>query len=271
MNETGKIISLTERMREASKKSHEKSDRLVNLKLAIVLTSPKLYGESISLFAPIYKKLECIFSMWKTMKDPRHKEIFEKLESIMPHLSRSSGFESDLSFYLSSSERVELKGRINKEGHPVKDYIEHLHDLGSSDPTRLLAYFYHLYMAIFAGGYIIQKMVRKTLGLPKESNEGLLVFGINHPDKLSGKAIRSQLKKIIDEDVFRLLNDKEIQGILEESILLFDMNNKVVLTVKETETFRKISNRYVRKALVAGVVAYCSLKIVEKVFSKLRS
>ena len=51
-------ILLTQRMRKGSKQIHDKSDRLVNLKLAFVLTSPKLYGEALGLFAPIYRYLE---------------------------------------------------------------------------------------------------------------------------------------------------------------------------------------------------------------------
>ena len=164
----------TERMRSHTKKVHADSDRTVNLKLGLVLTSHRLYGESISLFGLIYERLEDILHR---KKSHRHLGQFYAL---LPFLSRSDGFQKDISFYLSANELEELKRFRTKESKilnppELADYLNRLDELEREDPVRLVAYVYHMYMAIFAGGFIIKNIVKKAMRLPTSSRRRLIM------------------------------------------------------------------------------------------------
>ena len=254
MEDQAKDNSLTERMRSSTKESHDKSDRLVNLKLALVLTSPKLYGESISLFFPIFERLESIIERLKGEEPQSGYAQLKKLKEIMPKLSRTAGFQSDISHYLTSDERKAWRERFD-EGNPPEliQYLDHLDTLEKKDPIRILAYIYHLYMAIFAGGFIIQKMVRKTMGIPKDSNIGVEAFGLSQScieQNISSKSLRTQLKRLMNEDIGASLSEHEIDSILDESHKVFDMNNKLVSSVQVSPTFETTMKEFKRKFII---------------------
>ena len=54
-------------------------------------------------------------------------------------------------------------------------YVEHLDDISSSDPTRLVAHAYTQHLALLAGGQRIRKFVASTVpGL--QGKDGIKVF-----------------------------------------------------------------------------------------------
>jgi heme oxygenase len=164
-------LLLTERMRKGTSTVHDKSDRLVNLKLGLVLTSRDLYGEAIALFAPIYQHIEDILYRQAT-----HPQL-GKLQPFLPTLRRSPGFEADLSFYLNPEQLASLKARqANGEPPELASYLARLDELEKDDPVLLLAYAYHMYMAIFAGGSQIRRMVTKSMGLTRGQEAGVRIF-----------------------------------------------------------------------------------------------
>ena len=173
--------TLTERMRAGTKQVHDVSDRLVNLKLAFVLTDRRLYAEAIALFAPIYQKLEAAIARHKGHPQLRH------LAPLLEDISRTPGFESDLHFHLGNAEEVSELKRRQAEGNPteLQRYLRHLDELEAEDPALLAAFVYHMYMAIFAGGFIIKKMVRRAMGLAGDDGVRLLSFNATVDTKVS--------------------------------------------------------------------------------------
>ena len=164
-------IPLTERMRQHTRKVHDKSDRAVNLKLGLVLTSRRLYGEAIALFAPIYERIEDILA-----RQVAHPQL-GKLQPFLPTLRRAAGFEEDLRYYLTPEQLASLKARQAK-GEPAElvAYLRRLDELEKDDPVLLLAYAYHMYMAIFAGGSQIRRMVKKAFRLTSGQDLGVRIF-----------------------------------------------------------------------------------------------
>lgn len=232
----------TDRMRGHTKNVHAESDRTVNLKLGLVLTSRKLYGESISLFGLIYERLEDILHR---KKSHRHLGQFYAL---LPFLCRSDGFQKDISFYLSANELEELKQFRTEERKIVNppelaDYLNRLDELEREDPVRLIAYVYHMYMAIFAGGFIIKNIVKKAMRLPKDSDDGVLGLSTCKVDEngqiMDGRRIRKELKRILNEVIAPELTEEEMNGILEESLQVFRRNNALVASVEDTASFQK--------------------------------
>ncbi len=58
----------------------------------------------------------------------------------------------------------------------VAAYVEHLNDISSSDPIRLVAHAYTQHLALLAGGQRIRKFVASTVpGL--QGQDGVRVFG----------------------------------------------------------------------------------------------
>jgi heme oxygenase len=164
-------LLLTERMRKGTATVHDKSDRLVNLKLGLVLTSRTLYGEAIALFAPVYERIEEILS-----RQAAHPQL-GKLQPFLPTLRRAAGFEADLSFYLNPEQLASLKARqANGDPPELAAYLARLDELEKEDPVVLLAYAYHMYMAIFAGGFQIRRMVTKAMGLERGQEAGVRIF-----------------------------------------------------------------------------------------------
>jgi len=183
----------TERMRTSTKVVHDNSDCIVNLKLALVLTCHRLYVELISFFAEIYKRLETILERQKSHLRLGH------FQEILPYLRRSEGFQADVKYYMSPTELEELNSlryktmsvtsksiraddKVVATPPDLVDYLDRLDELEREDPTRVVAYIYHMYMAIFAGEYIIKKLVKKSRGLPKYSDDGVKAFCINEID-----------------------------------------------------------------------------------------
>lgn len=228
---------LTQRMRHATKEVHAQSDRLVNLKLSMVLTSKHLYAEAISLFWPIYAELEAILEKHKD-----HKQL-GLLYPILPILRRGSRFEEDMKSLLGGEDLVRalIQRRVTKNEEKrvysppeLQAYIDHLHDLSNDNPVALVAYVYSMYSAIMAGGAIIKRMVKRAYSIKTE--EGVQIFIIdvdaNFPNS---KTVSNEMKRIINAEME--ISEEEKELILKESSQVFVQNNALVATVKDTAIF----------------------------------
>ena len=82
-----------------------------------------------------------------------------------------------------------------------------------------------MYLALLAGGQLIKKIVKKTLGLSSE--DGLAVF--RFPE---GK--HDIKKKFMDNINAMDLSREQKDMIIKEKIRIFQMNNAIASTVKTT-------------------------------------
>lgn len=215
-------------MHTRTKKIHDTSDRLVNLKLALVLTSRELYGEAISLFEPIYQLIEEILE-----RQADHPQL-GKLAPFLATMRRSPGFRADMKFYIPEKRHAAVQA-LRQQGEPkeLQHYLDRLSQIEKEDPVRLLAYAFHMNMAIFAGGYIIKKMVRKAMGLPKDSSEGVMTF--TFPPDLDTRKFQKEFKRVLNEEV--VLSQEEVDSVLDESGRVFAANNALVATVQGTQAY----------------------------------
>jgi len=200
-------LLLSERMKAATKDVHDQSDKKVNIKLAIVLTSKELYAEAISLFWPIYRELEAALE--------KHKD-HEQLKLLYPMLNilrRASRFEADMK-YLVGNDKIKAEQIMNRRikchsnhkkshdndndndnsngngnissnnndmmvvdvndevvFHPpeLQEYIDTLRHYSKTNPILLIPYIFAMYGAITAGGYMIKRMVKTAFRLPTSS------------------------------------------------------------------------------------------------------
>lgn len=232
---------LTERMRMSTKKVHDKSDRMVNIKLALALTSRHLYGEALGLFAPIYDTIETILEQHRG--DGKR---LQPLAALLVEFKRSPGFNEDIFFYLGEDGARELRDR--RPPQELQEYLDHLNKIAEEDPVRLVAYVYHMYMAILAGGYMIRKLVKRTMGLKDDRGVNALSFD---PD-VDTRDLRRRMKLCVDEGLG--FNEKEQAAILEESGEVFRRNNEVVSTVKDSASFSRVFTKW-----MWGLGAVCAI------------
>eukprot|EP00747_Dinoflagellata_sp_TGD_P193594 gnl/TRDRNA2_/TRDRNA2_59978_c0_seq1.p1 gnl/TRDRNA2_/TRDRNA2_59978_c0~~gnl/TRDRNA2_/TRDRNA2_59978_c0_seq1.p1 ORF type:complete len:266 (+),score=39.93 gnl/TRDRNA2_/TRDRNA2_59978_c0_seq1:36-833(+) len=226
---------LTERMRKCSRQVHDKSDRLVNLKLGLVLTSRPLYGEAIALFAPIYRRIEEIFD--------RHAD-HPQLGKLIPYLAvmrRAGAMEADVSFFC-GAERLKSITMRQAEGEPpeLAAYLARLDDIEKQDPVLLLAYLYHMYLAIFAGGAQIKRLVSKVFGL--KDDQGVHTFCFKDLDTRTKTTFKNDFKASINNDI--TVTDEEAERLMEESIRVFAQNNALVATIKDSRAFASAASAF---------------------------
>lgn len=221
---------LTEQMRARTKESHDKSDHMVNLRLAVVLTSRQLWAEALSLFYPIYEELEAVLERNKDKEG-----YFRRLHSLLAEFEIANRMKADIQFFLQTDDYFEaLNQRRKRKGgeyqpKELNDYILRIRQLEKDRSPAILSYFYHMNMALMAGGYFIKKAVKYSFSL--KSDDGVRVFTFEEPAR-----IRSRLKEIING---LSLSDDDREVILQESIRIFEQNNALVETIKDSSSFKK--------------------------------
>jgi heme oxygenase len=241
----GGTPSLTQRMRERTNDMHETSDKLVNFKLAMVLTSKPLYAEAVSLFWPIYRELETLME--------RHKDHpqLKLLYPLLPTLRRAKLFEKDMTSLLQSQEKADLlkdrrihRGDNGEEFSPpeLQAYIDHLRQLSDEDPSLLIPYIYSMYGAIMAGGSIIKRMVKVAFSLKTNDGVQMLVMSMEGSGYKNIAEFRKDMKQQLDEKM-NLTKDQE-ERILCEGPEVFKRNNALVATVKDTKVFLNLWQSY---------------------------
>ena len=254
-NENKPLHLLTDEMRSATRKDHDQSDRLVNLKLALVLTSPTLYGEALGLFLPVFETLESILE--RTAKG--HPTTIGKLTPLLPILRRTPGLRADLAYYLTRERRDALENGWNQPPNDetnnntchaaMAEYVQHLLRLETEHPVAILAYAYHLYGGVLAGGQIISRGVRKAMGLAKDKQDGVQVFHVQYDGTgISNKGLFQKVKTIFNEEMEFSAQEKQI--LIQEGKEVFRLNNALVGTVKSTEAWQNAADSLCKKVML---------------------
>lgn len=229
----------TDRMRERSKQVHDHSTG--QLKLSLILTSKPLYAETLNLFVPIYAFLEEALERQK--KHPQLGQLYP----LLPELARAPGFQKDVEFH--------TEGCTLETPKEVDEYVAHLQKLEDENPVALVAWYYHMYMAIFAGGFIIKKAVKKTMKL--SSDQGVQAFCFTE----NPKTIRDKLKNTINN--MDLTNAQE-QVLYEEGIKVFARNDALMDNLRDGNAFKQAEadcSRFIAKVTVGVVVVIAAISI----------
>jgi heme oxygenase len=233
----------TELMNQRTKGVHDHS--VHHLKLGLILTSKPLYAETLSLFAPIYEHLEDVIE--RNKKDAQ----LGKLYPLLKDLQRGPRFRKDIAYYQGT--------HVIVSPSELDEYLQHLKDLEEKQPVALLAYIYHMYMAVFAGGYILKKAVTKTMRLTSE--EGVQAYGHDTDPKV----IREKLKDTINT---MLLSPEQEEIVMEEGKQVFLRNDALVTTIRGGIAFREAETNLCLKISVAVIVAVIAVGVAAVVHSR---
>jgi len=234
-------LTLTERMRSATTADHDKSNKLVNLKLGLVLTSPSLYGEAVALFAPVFAKIENIIEQHKD-----HPQI-GKIYPILDLIRRTPGCEADMEYFLTTDRRIELEVlQKDKSISALDEYLRYLDKISKEDPILMLAFVYHQYAGVLAGGQLIKAMVRKAMGLSKDTNEGVEIFCMK--DDVAAKDVMARLRRILNEDID--LSEGECKRLADEGATVFQLNDQLIRSISGTNAWVEASNACLKRILL---------------------
>ena len=224
------VIPLTDRMKQRTKQPHDKSDKLVNLRLALVITNRELWAEALSLFAFIYTEMEEILERNKT------EEPYKSLYPLLTNLERGKMFQRDIEFFLKNDKERHALWQRRKGSNGIFQpseldrYIQRMRELEKTNSPAIISYFYHMNMALMAGGFFIKKAVKRAFNL--QTDEGTLTFTYKGMGNI--KKIRDELKKIINSIP---LNEDEIETVVQESVRVFALNNDWVATVQDSPSY----------------------------------
>ncbi len=255
-------LPLTERMRERSRDLHDQSDKVVNLKLALALTSKPLYAEAISLFWPIYRELESLLE-----KHREHAQV-GLLYPLLPQLRRAHLFEDDIASLLgnkSLAQQMMTRRRRMENGEEkflppeLHDYIHHLRKLSEEDPLLLVPYFHSMYGAIFAGGSIIKRMVKRAFSLKTDAGVEMFNVSLDGSRFQNIAEFRTNMKRKIDEEMN--IADEDKTRIVNESPQVFLRNNALVATAQDTDAFKQVWSKCRNYLLIIPTIAAALLGI----------
>ena len=113
-------------MHSKTKTVHDESDKLINTKLAVVLTDTRLYAEVLSDFYFVFQTLE------KALEE--HKDHPCVASIVSDDLLRTKAFEKDLEYYIGEDWNAVVEPSM-----PARTYCDRIVEVAEADPTLLLA------------------------------------------------------------------------------------------------------------------------------------
>ncbi|XP_066969988.1 heme oxygenase 1 [Macrobrachium rosenbergii] len=210
-------VPFTKKMRIVTREIHNVSDALINAKLGIAMSENRVWAEGLLVFYEIFRYLEGAMDRYS------HTLIGE-LD--VPGMRRAEAFEKDLTYYMGSDWKKNYSPRES-----VCEYLKHLETIEKENPYYLTAYIYHLYMGLLSGGQILRRkktLMEKLKFSRKEKTEGMAVTEITEGTIASvKKRINEAMNKIAEE-----MDEESRQRLLEESKMVFILNNKIVHSVQ---------------------------------------
>ncbi|XP_028402001.1 heme oxygenase-like [Dendronephthya gigantea] len=232
----GNMVDLCHELHTRTKVDHERSDKLINLKLLVVATDQALWSKTIANFYFIFQALEEELF--------RHKDHKHFWCLYIPELLRCKAFEEDLHYFFGDN-----WSSMVSPSPATKTFTQHIHAVGRDNPILLVAYCHSFYLALMAGGQIIKSMITKSLGL----KNGLGTAAFQFRTKSA-----SQLKKQLKDSINGLGVDEEMKNkLIKEKILAYNMTNAIVKEIKlEPASFAGIVKFLFVFLIIPLVMAY---------------
>ncbi|KAL4436102.1 hypothetical protein ABPG77_005550 [Micractinium sp. CCAP 211/92] len=205
---------MTERLNANSKKIHKRSNALLLAKVATLFTDRTLYGMAIGQFYPIFVELEGALQ-----RAAESDERIAALKATLQPLWRVPAYETDLAFYLGASWRSRIP-----PSDAVDAYVARLQEVARERPLLLLAHTFTQHTAGLSGGRVVRRMARKYMSLPEDQGTAIFEFP-------GGVELKEAFKAQLDA-VGEGLSEEEVQAILDEQIVAFEHNIRIMKEFK---------------------------------------
>lgn len=245
-----KSLPFTKQMKKATQQIHDLSDAMINAKLGIAMTDDKVWAEGLLYFYEIFKFLE------EALDRLSHTSLSE---FDVEGMRRTKQFKADLDFWYGE----EWMNNTYKPHPTVVNYIEYLTDLEKENHNMLAAYYYHLYVGLFSGGQILRKKreMEARLNLRKisvDSNKGQTVtqFG----DIPIARLKRQMIEAV--ENIASQLGEEDKACLLEESKMVFRMNNKMIRSIDTNKVILKKIFNFTLFAVPTVLAVYYGIQMI---------
>ena len=202
--------------------------------------------------------LACFYHIWSALEhaleDHKDAPVLKSLVDIREQVSRRLQFEKDLKYFFGETEwKAAVKNELTGASPSSVQVREYVHHLKHARPLVLVAYFYHLNMALLAGGQMIKRLAKRGMNLPKGSGVALFEYG----NGTNRRSIRSALRTAINEIA---LTKTDNAHLLAESVAVFERNNRLVASIEVrrgvcTLAWKIIRSKYALAPLLLGVIA----------------
>ncbi|KAK3895923.1 hypothetical protein Pcinc_000396 [Petrolisthes cinctipes] len=238
-------VPFTKKMRIVTRDIHNISDALINAKIGIAMSADRVWAEGLLVFYEIFRYLE-------NALDRYSHTLVGELD--ITGMRRTQAFEKDLSHYLGQDWKV---GYAPRES--VCQYLKHLQKIEQENPHYLMAYIYHLYMGLLSGGQILRRkktLLQRLKFSTKESVEGMAVTEITDTSVFKMKKQMSEAMERVAQEV----DEETRQRLLEESKMVFILNNNMVYSIQGAGTVVTIKLIKVGVFGALGVLLFTYLK-----------
>ncbi|TGZ82860.1 heme oxygenase-like protein [Ascodesmis nigricans] len=225
--------NLSQAINTSTKDLHDTVNFAIMDRFQLLLSSNnhELYLTGMTSFHPVYSTFERVWSALLSSSSTLRPNISTAITAIHdPRLFRSSAIAADLS-YLSG-------GSFDPDASPsrpqVVAYVNHIENAIREKPHVVLAYAHSYYMALFAGGKVLRKLLVNKKGffpvhLPAGDEEearrfstGLFVFPADDPEEIRNKF---KAGMVIAEEG---LSEEEKTDIINEARAIFKWNEKLI-------------------------------------------
>lgn len=209
------VEPLSALLASATRDVHDASDALIRSKMPLAFADPAAWASLLSQFHHVFCAIE---SALTSCSDSRLKALDA---SFFSRLVRRDAFLADVAFY----------GALTPPVAATLRYVSRIEAAAREQPLLLLAYAQTMYVALFAGGSTLRRLLRAARGLPPSEPQGSCIFEFDAFAAADSKRVfRAALKAAVDE-LGCSLTAAEVADLVACKRGIFSLNNAVILEV----------------------------------------
>ena len=125
-------------LREKTRREHDESDKLINIKLAIALTDFDTYGKVLADFYFVFQAIE------DSLEQQKQYPYIAPLAKYLSQLTRVEKFEEDLRYFVGESWE-----QIVQPSNAAEKYCARIGFIAEQNPYLLVAYVFCFYIDVY--------------------------------------------------------------------------------------------------------------------------
>nr|YP_010903889.1 heme oxygenase [Hypnea musciformis]WCH56940.1 heme oxygenase [Hypnea musciformis]WCH57140.1 heme oxygenase [Hypnea musciformis] len=214
--------NLAQQLRIGTTKSHSMAENVSFVKSFLGgVVDKKSYRKLVANLYFVYTAIE------EEMEN--NKEHYALKSIYFPQLYRQSSLCKDLCYYYGSNWKNMIQPSL-----ATKNYVNRIHEIGSTQPELLISHAYTRYMGDLSGGQILKKIAKSAMGLSDQNGTAFYDFHDITDENIFKKQYRNALDNIP-------INDKQVAQIITEANIAFNLN---------MEVFQELNSNFIKIMLM---------------------
>lgn len=202
------VTNLAQQLREGTTKSHSMAENVSFVKSFLGgVVDKKSYRKLVANLFFVYTAIE------EEIESNKNNIAVQAI--YFPELCRKNSLIKDLEYYYGPTWRTQIEPSV-----ATKNYMDRIYDIGKSQPELLIAHAYTRYMGDLSGGQILKRIAQNAMQLSGNQGTAFYDFEEIKNDQSFKKVYRDALDNAP-------INDKQIQHIIAEANLAFNLNMRV--------------------------------------------